>query len=422
MPTIKSIALQFSILWLLAVSLRIGFALILPSGAYSVDLYHWYRIYSEFSVGRNPIVTTPYVNHPPLWAAIIYILGKLSTNFEVSLVHSIQALLMLLETAAAWLLFGILVAIHGISIARRILLFGIVLNPISIFLVTQHCQFDLMAIIPILLFLQIMIFESKGNPKFSWLRACFVLGVGVLAKTFPIILTPILTFGSKSRSYKQTILGFVLVILPATIALMISAYFSYEDTVNKIVMYRSIPGYFGISGILALGRQQELSQFYSIAFVGVLFGGLIALGALLSRLTKLDPDIFLFGVALLFLFVVTLGSGYGVQYLSWVLYPWIIIYPWCSRRLQIAAQRVFKIALLTACFEYFLYPDLGASLTKMISLEWLNNFSAQFKNPAAQTVSRLPLFIGMLSVLWLGSREFLKIVKARQFRAGEVEN
>ena len=64
----------------LGVIVRLLFLFCTDPRAISVDLQGWVRVWHELEAGRNPYVTTTLLNWPPLWMAILGLLGKVSTG------------------------------------------------------------------------------------------------------------------------------------------------------------------------------------------------------------------------------------------------------------------------------------------------------------------------------------------------------
>jgi hypothetical protein len=85
----------------------------------------------------------------------------------------------------------------------------------------------------------------------DWLAASAWLGVGVLTKTVPLILAPLLVAGRR-LGRRVHALGMLLFLGPAALGLGVLAVLTPEGVQRNVLAYRSASGFYGLSGLLHL--------------------------------------------------------------------------------------------------------------------------------------------------------------------------
>lgn len=142
---------------------------------------------------------------------------------------------------------------------------GLVVNPISIFQVCQHGQFDILASLSILGGILFVVKWHSSNLNIGSC-ACAIIGVGVVIKIVPVFVVPLLFFKVKQLSWADRCLGIFLVFGPIIFGLSILASVAYAGSFERSLIYRSTPGYFGVSGLLFILGKNELAPTYSILY------------------------------------------------------------------------------------------------------------------------------------------------------------
>ena len=79
----------------------------------------------------------------------------------------------------------------GRAAVRRALLVGIALNPVAIILVCQHGNSDVQVGLLVTLAVAALGAHHRSRDIAAWLGGCLFLGLGVLAKTVPLVLAPL---------------------------------------------------------------------------------------------------------------------------------------------------------------------------------------------------------------------------------------
>ncbi len=278
-------------------------------------------------------------------------------------------------------------------------LLGLVLSPISILLTVQHGNFDALVALWLLLFLGALWSHHASGSRRSWLLACFFLGMGVFTKTVPLLLAPLLLAGSWPRKIPTALLGLFILIGPTVIGL-VPLYLADAPSVRLHVLgYRSLAGWFGITGLLPLVGLDRLAQFY--ARVGPLV--LMALMTLAARRSwnrePLDRVAALRLALALLLSIVVLGPGYSPQYIGWFLPLLVLLYLHADAVERRTLAMAYLIGTCTYLVEYALIPSHGAFLLHWTSAPTLVAWSEALNEPGVQTILRIPLFLTYLVVL-----------------------
>jgi hypothetical protein len=387
-----------AILALIAAAARLIFLLLLPDGVESVDLHSWQLVAGELRGGRNPYHTTPFLNWPPLWMQLIAAIDKASQFLHISFKTLLRLVLTGFDVAVVIVAHRIAVFM-GLAKARAIVLIGLALNPICILLIVQHANFDTIVALAILLAVwAIARFAVSGDPV-DWLYGALAIGIGILAKTIPVILFPLLASHWKSLNNRTRILGALLFAGPVALGISIIFTLAPQDILQKVIQYRSYGGVFGVSGILAATVPPSAARLVRIVLLLTL-GAIVMLAALrTAREDARDSLRLVLLAAFLLIAIILLGPGYGPQYITWFL-PLLVL---TATSFDRAWRRILivwgAVAVVTYVIEYLFIPSQGAFFFyafPTIHVDW----AAQLSSPKGVTMFRLPLFAAYC-VLWI---------------------
>src|SRR5205085_11484789 len=109
-----------------------------------------------------------------------------------------------------------------------------------------------------------------GDDTVAWLAGCLAVGLGAFAKTIPLVLAPLLVPGFRRASRLGRTLGAALFLGPIVLSLSIVFAPAPHPVVDNVLLYRSIRGYFGITGLLELAHLDGLSRAYEHVFTVLL--------------------------------------------------------------------------------------------------------------------------------------------------------
>ncbi len=131
-------------------------------------------------------------------------------------------------------------------------MWGLCLNPLLILLTVQQGNFDVIPTTLILWFLISLINFRRRSERVDWLIAAGWLGLGAFAKTFPLILVPLLIAEARRVDVKTRLLGALLCLGPAAISLAPLFSLGPHDVLSGVILYRGTPGPIGAAGLILL--------------------------------------------------------------------------------------------------------------------------------------------------------------------------
>src|SRR5207302_5707011 len=121
---------------------------------------------------------------------------------------------------------------------------------ISIVLTCVHGNFDPLIGMLVLATAFALVTWNRGAAPSMWLLACLTLGLGILAKTVPLILSPLLLVRWRDTDWATRSVGIALVVGPALLGVSVLYVLNPQQVGADIFQYRSAAGYFGVSGLL----------------------------------------------------------------------------------------------------------------------------------------------------------------------------
>lgn len=410
-PAVRDLAIVLGAAWLAR------FVFVLAIGdAQSSDVGHWIGALDVLDEGRNPY-ETGVLNWPPLWLIVIAALDAGANAIDVSFWTALRVYLVAVESALVVTLYLVLLG-AGADRERimRALLVGIALNPVAILLTVQHGNSDVQVGLLVTLAIAALLAHQRSRDVVCWLVACLMLGLGILAKTVPLVLVPILAPGARVASRAARGLGAGLIVGPAAIGMLVLLALAPWPVIDHVLRYRSTRGFFGIGGVLDehffgfAGWVQETSSVDVRLLHERVFTVIVAIAVvwLFAKLWREDPPaaprLFLL-VATVLMAVVAIGPGYGPQYAYWFLPALIATYVLLDRTWRRLLLVAYVVAGVTYALEYALVPWLGAYAEEMFGgSETLADASEWLDKPGTLTIVRLPLFAIYLVLVVAGIR------------------
>jgi hypothetical protein len=410
---------------------RILFMLVVPPEARSVDAHSWETVAGILNSGGNPYRETSLLNWPPLWMQLIYFLSKTAAIFGIPFFRALQIFLVLIESLV---MVGVIKMIREIAPAAnagKIVLIGLALNPVAILLVCQHGNFDVLVALWLLLFIASLLRYGRHREATGWLAACLFLGLGILTKTVPLVLVPLLAGGFRQVTSSVKFLGLALLFGPVALGMSIIYVLAPADVTAKVLAYQSSGGFFGISGLLHLAGVDSLAAFFGMLFCLLLITVMVLSSIRFWRQPTMGGRETILFAALLLATIPALGPGYGPQYIFWFLPLLIISFATGGRRWQWILVFFGLTSAGTYLFEYALFPSHGMFLFNLLThaqmasqaqaiLDWGQKWSTQ----TGQTLVRLPLFIAYLVLLGTGTNLLFQSLnsQARTVCSGSKES
>ncbi|HEV2453275.1 MAG TPA: glycosyltransferase 87 family protein, partial [Verrucomicrobiae bacterium] len=250
---------------------------LVPPGARSFDSFSWENQAALMARGGNPY-TTGVFNWPPFWMMMCFGISKASAFCGVSFFRVLQLVLISAESVVISLTYYILARRVGKELEIRafwLILFGLALNPVSVLLVCQHCNFDVFMELWLLAFLISTMNYFVSGEKIDWLLSCLFIGLGILTKQVPLIFLPILLAGVRRVDWKTRILGGFLAIGPVALGVGVIFVMDPVDVGHWVLGYRAVGFSFGFPGLLNLYGLKSLIPIFHFCFYCV---GLAVLG------------------------------------------------------------------------------------------------------------------------------------------------
>ena len=396
-PAVRDLAIVLGVSWLV----RALFVAAIGD-AHSLDVDYWEGALAAQDEGTNPY-ETGVLNWPPLWLVVIVAVDYLANLANVEFWSALRIYLVLVESVLVVALYATIVANGGERLAaRRALLVGIALNPVAILLICQQGNSDVQVGLLVLLAVAALAAYSRSRDVVMWLAGSLFLGLGVLAKTAPLVLAPLLAPGARQLAWSGRTLGAALLLGPAALGLAVIAALVPIAVLDHVIGYRSTRGFFGVAGIL-----EELaglsSSSYERAFTVVV---VVVLTWLTYRLWHAPPPgasrLFLL-VAVIFMTVIAFGPGYGAQYAYWFLPALVATYVLLDDGWRRLLRVAWVVAALTYGIEYALVGFIGAWAVAMFGeSEWMTDLADDLATPHHWVVFRLPLFVTYLVVIGAG--------------------
>ncbi len=384
---------------------RLAFILAIPSTAHSADVDHWTTVAEALRNGANPYQVTNYLNWPPVWMQIVYVLSAISSALDVPFLPVLQAFLVAVESVLVVALLELIKAVAPDVNARVLVLWGVALNPVAILLVCQHGNFDVLVALLVVLFLGSLIaFVRRGDPV-DWLVAGLFLGIGIAVKTIPLILTPLLATRSRALPWKTRGLGVALLLGPVALGMSVIYVLTPAEVTAYVLSYRSYSGWFGLSGLLLMAGASASLPAYGLVFDLLLAASMAASAWFVWRRDRIDARELVLLAALLLAAVPALGPGYSPQYIDWFLPLLVVAFAAFGGPLRWVLGGFALIAAATYLVEYALFPSHGMFLTRMTKSEPFMTWSRTWSTQTGQTIIRLPLFVAYAAFLAVGTLE-----------------
>jgi hypothetical protein len=375
---------------------------------YSFDVDYWRIVLERLEDGRNPY-ETGLLNWPPLWLVVIVGVDAAADVAGIALLTALRIFLVAVESTVIVALYGVLVSAGADRVAvRRALLVGIALNPVAIVLVCQHGNSDVIVGLFVVLALGSLLAYERSRDTVLWLAASLFVGLGVLAKSVPLVLVPLLAPGARLRARAGKALGWVLVLGPAALGVAVILALAPADVYRNVIRYRSLPGGFGLSGLRDLVAP-GLATAHGWVFLVAMVALVAWLWYRLAPRKPCPPQVTFLLAALLLMVVPVLGPGYGPQYAYWYLPvlvgTYVLLDDGWRRWLRIA----YVIAAATYVFDYAFVSFLGQNLQALApDAGWIASVTEHVSDLDRLTLYRLPLTAIYVLVIVAGARRFLR--------------
>lgn len=384
--------------------------MILPAYAYSWDISSWYRVAEVLADGENPYATTTFLNWPPLWMICVYWMSRLSEAASIELITVIRLVLVAIESVLIVLTGLLIERISPLANVRRILLVGLAMNPVSVFIVCQHGNFDVIATTFVMAALLALGSHLRSADDLDWLLACLSLGLAVLTKTYPLALAPLLLPGFRSATWRSRLLGGSLLLGPTVLGMAVIHALAPDAILRNVLNYRSRPGTFGFSGLAGLVDWPFLQAVSEVAGA-TLMVAILAWAVLAWRWPGPTGAGVVLLSSIILLAIPTLGPGFGAQYAAWFIAPVTASFAAGSTRWRRAVVASYLVSAVTYFVLYGYASDLGQFMTFLSGTGSERALAELARTFPGQALISLPMFVSWMALLSIGVLDL-----ARRFR------
>lgn len=405
---------------------RLVFMYLVPPGSRSFDAFAWEKVAAFLSDGVNPYQASVFISWPPFWMQMIFVISKIAAFLNVPFFQVLRVTLIVFETAVIVQVMRLIQMIAPAANARVLAMVGIALNPVAILLVCQHGNFDVIMVFWVLLAAEGLVRYNETQNLAYWLCACLFLGLGILTKTVPLALVPMLAAGFHRADSKRRLLGAIMALGPAAFGMSVIYVLTPEAVVNHVLEYRPDRTSFGFPGLMHFLGIDDFANYFDRAFYVL---GLAVMALSWRYFWKMgsfgNRETILY-IAMILIAIPVLGPDFGSQYCYWFL-PFLVIayacYPGLWRKLLTGLAVIAAITFIVqygfnvAYGSYFIVILSRATNPEML-YQWCQQPKSDFDRDALQwtTWGSMPshellqwtlLFIGLLGALAFGSRILL---------------
>ncbi|MGK2860100.1 MAG: hypothetical protein ACSLFQ_23130 [Thermoanaerobaculia bacterium] len=390
---------------LVSLAVRLWYIAILPAYAYSYDISCWEDITEFIGSGTNPYMTTVFLSWPPLWMICLFLMDRIAELGSLQFIQVLRAFLLVVESIGIILAWMLAKRVAPSVSAERMLLFGLALNPIAILLTCQHGNFDSLVAVWVMATVLAIVAHQRSRDPVDWLMACFFLGMGVLTKTVPIALTPLLIAGARGVKGKARLLGATLLLGPSALGLGVLFALQPQSVIDRVFLYTSFPGRFGFSGLAkSFGMTDLLNLWGPISSLALL--ALLAWGCVKAwSWSDMRDHHAVLLAGLILLAIPTIGPGFGPQYAFWFLPLLAVSYLSGSARYRAALLAAYAVSALTYVGYYALARDLGQPLVYLSTSATVRSLGELVTREEPRVWLTLPMFVSWLVLLVVGIRE-----------------
>ncbi len=358
-------------------------------------MHSWQLVADELRRDHNPYESTQVLNWPPLWMVLVYLIDHVSRALDIPFVLTLQLLLIGVETLLVVVLYDLVRCFASAGETRRVVLVGIVLNPVAVLLVCQHGNFDVLVGFLVTLAVVALVFSTSEG---GWLAAGLAIGVAGLTKTVPLVLAPLLAPRARAASRSARYLAPLLVVGPIVLGLMVIYVLAPDAVAHNVLRYRGYVGYFGLTGILGWLDMDGVSLAYARVTPALILIGLVVV----ARKAPTDARRVVLAAAVVMASIPVLGPAFAPQYAYWFLPLVAASYPLFDGRWRATVLVWYAVAVVTYLVDYALVPALGQFLEP--GFPGVRSVGRWLARPAGETLLRLPLFVASIWLLASGYR------------------
>ncbi|HEY4184286.1 MAG TPA: hypothetical protein VGP07_04420 [Polyangia bacterium] len=334
----------------------------------------------------------------------MFLMSRLADVVGLQTSTVIRLFLAIAEMGLMVVLYRFLERIRGARFAFRILLVGVALNPVCLTQIVVHANFDVLVGTLAALAVIALLRYQETRDETRLVEASLWLGIGILLKTVPLVLTPLLFLCLRGVRARVVLVCALLVAGPWVVGASTLFLVSPPIVAAKVLHYHSIGGYFGVSGLLAIAGVQSTTP-GDVIFKGAMVACLMVVGVGVRQ--RGLPRAIVLGAPLLLLAIPTFGPGFGPQYAYWSIPLMLLAFPMAWRPTRLSIIALALVAAPDYLVEYGFLPSHGAFAEWMMPHDVFTSVMLAIGTPRGATLLRIPLFLGCLATVFCLARELL---------------
>lgn len=284
----------------------------------TVDVMAWERYARVVNADKLHFYALTHVNWPPVIPWLCYFIKILSDLTALPFSTLIKIPSVTADCIVAVLIHKQAERISAPRESALAVSFLYALNPVSVLITSVHGQFDPLVIL--FCFLAWSLFE--GHKKRTWLSA-LCLGIGIAMKGFPVILLPL--FLRRLSNTKERLIYSSLALAPVALLFLPYLIVTPMPILRNVLRYSSRIGNWGYPLLAEIFNKRMHSRLLEeFIAASASYGKYILLWGLIVFYWLDRSHTLLESVVSLFALFYTLTSGFGFQYLVWII-PFAII-------------------------------------------------------------------------------------------------
>ena len=269
---------------------------------------HWSRIF-----GAGIYQADPAFNHPPSMIHVLGALSWLATTTGVFFPFWLRLPAILADAASLWIVYRIFARrLDEPSVRWGLLLLAA--SPALVLVSGFHGNTD-----PVVMFFVLLSVWATEEGQSDWLSGA-AFGAAMCVKVLPLIVLPVLFLCRPGLRRRVIFLGSA-----AAVVLLCWSPYLYRDPVaivHRVLGYQSIYGHWGLSWLAfaydtAPSWHDEFQRYEAYIAIAV-----ITVRAFVSSRARTKPAVYA-QVGLALFFFLAVSTGFGVQYLAWLV-PWTV--------------------------------------------------------------------------------------------------
>lgn len=273
----------------------------------SNDVGAWRLVIRQFDMGNNPYLTKK-LNWPPLWPTLLLYTGRMQTVYKLPDYFAVKVVPILIDASIAIALYVWFVQRGGDpkSAFRRALWYA--LNPVAIFTCAFHGQFDCL---PALFSLLAVMALERARTTSSALQSSFWLNLGIMSRTWPVVLLPILL--GHVRPLSRKLLYVAVALVPTVVSLYILYVQAPAAIMDNVIRYQGNNSNWGFDAV-SLFLPQHIGVTMRRLMLYVLYAAWIGLYIVAWRKRMPLTPTAILGVLTYYVF----SPSVGPQHLEWI--------------------------------------------------------------------------------------------------------